>query len=116
MNSLEQLDILVAADSKINDIKIHIVSNEKDILHVERKQQQRAITNSMILIALNYGRKSRSFQDLSYALLDRNLLNTEYEKYLDKLRGLTIIGNWDKSEFHIITCYWDFLIKSRKRY
>jgi hypothetical protein len=116
VNFLEQLGILIASDSKINEIKIHTISNEKDLLHVERKQQQRAISNSMILIALTYGRKTRSFQDLSYALLDRSLLNTPYEKHLDKLRGLTIIGNWDKNEFYIITCYWDFLIKSRKRY
>lgn len=116
MNCLGQLDTLIASDTKINRIILHTISNEKDLLHVERKQQQRAITNSMIFIALTYGRKERSFQDLSYKILDRSLLHTEYEKYLDKLRGLTVIGNWQENEFYIITCYWDFIIKNRKRY
>jgi len=116
MRNIKQLDSLIANDNSILIKQLHIVSNEKDVLHVERKQQQRAITTNMMLLTLNYGTKKYSYQDIRYTLLDRNLLNTSYEKYSNKLRGLTIIGNWIDQEFYLITCYWDFLIKSRKRY
>jgi len=110
------LETLVEADPIINSDSIDILVNEKDPLHVERKQQQRAIDDNMILIALYYGRKERTYQDISYTIVDRSLLRTDYEKYLSKLRGLTIIGRWEKDKFHLITSYWNFFVKSRKRY
>lgn len=116
MKLSEQLHNIIVLDKTIIFKEINIISNDKDIMHVERKKQQRAITNDMILIALFYGKKSRSFQDTSYTVLDRSLFFSAYEKYIDKLRGLTIIGNWCEGEFYIITCYWNFLVKSRKRY
>lgn len=110
------LEALVSADPIINENTIELFDNEKDPLHVERKQQQRAIDNNMILIALHYGRKQRTYQDISYTIVDRSLKGTEYEKFLSKLRGLTIIGRWDGTKFNLITSYWNFLVKSRKRY
>jgi len=110
------LQTLVEADPIIKLDSIDILVNEKDPLHVKRKQQQRAIDDNMILIALYYGKKERTYQDISYTIVDRSLLGTDYEKYLSKLRGLTIIGRWDKDMFHLITSYWNFLVKSRKRY
>ena len=110
------LEALVSADPIINEDTIDLFENEKDPLHVERKQQQRAIDNNMILVALHYGRKQRTYQDISYTIVDRSLIGTEYEKFLSKLRGLTIIGRWEGKKFHLITSYWNFLVKSRKRY
>ena len=110
------LEELVSTDSTIKHDSIDVVVNEKDPLHFERKKQQRGIDNNMILIALFYGRKARTYQDISYTILDRCLKNTDYEKHLSKLRGLTIIGKWEENTFHIITSYWNFLVKSKKRY
>lgn len=110
------LEELVTSDPAIKHDCVDIIINEKDPLHVERKQQQRGIDDNMILIALHYGRKARTYQDTSYTLLDRSLVGTSYEKYMSKLRGLTIIGRWEDDVFHIITSYWNFLVKSRKRY
>jgi hypothetical protein len=120
MNS-QSLDLLVGSDKNIILKQLKYFENIKDKFHVERKQQQRAISLNMVLIALNYGDKKRSFQDVIYSLNDRCLLNTPYEKYLSKLRGLTIVGNWEYNEykdltFIIITCFWNYTIKSRKRF
>lgn len=112
----QDLSTLVYLDKNIKLKQLSFFNNVKDNLHVERKQQQRAISLDIILIALNYGDKKRSFQDTTYTLTDRMLINTVYEKYLSKLRGLTIVGNWVDSTFVIITCFWNYTIKSRKRY
>jgi hypothetical protein len=117
----QELNILVDSDKHIILKQFTFFENSKDDFHVIRKQQQRAISNNMILIALNYGVKNRSFQDMTYTITDRCLINTKYEKHLSKLRGLTIVGNWDKTQvdnnsFIIITCFWNYKVKSRKRY
>jgi hypothetical protein len=108
---------LVKQDSRIYECFEYYV-NTNDPLHVERKQQQRGITTSMLLIALYYGKRNRTYQDLSYTVLDKSLKGTIYEKYIDKLRGLTIIGGWDKerTKFTVITAYWNFVVKSKNRY
>lgn len=111
-----ELAVLISEDKKIDTTCLYYFVNEKDPLHVERKQQQRAINNNMILITLFYGIKKRSYQDLAYVITDRSLRNTIYEKYIDKLRGLTIIGCWNNNEFYIRTSFWSFIVKQRKRY
>lgn len=116
MSINEGLEILVSADPIINTNSIELYQSEKDPLHVARKQQQRAIDNNMVLIALYYGKKQRTYQDMSYTIIDRSLLGTRYEKFLSKLRGLTIIGRWEDNKFILITSYWNFLVKLRKRY
>lgn len=116
MNLNDGLEALVKADSIIKYNSIKILFNEKDPLHVKRRKQQRAIDDNMILIALYYGRKERTHNNISYTIIDRCLMGTEYEKYLSKLRGLTIIGIWENDKFFLITSFWNFIVKSKKRY
>jgi len=111
-----ELAALISNDEKIDASCLQYVVNDKDPLHVERKQQQRAINDDMVLIALFYGSKKRTYQDLAFTITDRSLRGTRYEKYLCKLRGLTIIGNWEDNEFHMRTSFWNFVVKQRKRY
>ena len=56
---------LVATDTKIKVKDFYVVVNEKDLNHLERKQQHRAISNDYILIAINYGIKSYTYNALS---------------------------------------------------
>lgn len=116
MNVRAELAALISEDEKIDTTCLCYVINEKDPLHVERKQQQRAINDDMILIALFYGSKKRTYQDLAYTITDRSLRGTPYEKYMCKLRGLTVIGNWIETKFYIRTSFWNFVVKQRKRY
>ena len=111
-----ELNNLVTNDRLIRSDCLYYVQNLKDPLHILRKKQQRAISDEMILIAIFYGLKKRTYQDWSYTITDRSLRGTPYEKFLDRLRGLTVIGNWEDKEFHMITSYWDFIVKQRKRY
>lgn len=116
MKNKQELNDLVYFDKNIKNTQLIFFCNSKDEAHVERKIQQRAISVQLILIALHYGVKRRSFNDITYTIIDRVLFKTPYEKYLSKLRGLTIVGNWENNSFVIITCYWNYIIKSRKRY
>lgn len=118
MSTHKEIEKIVAEDPAISPISLEFYDNNKDPYHVVRKQQQRAITNSMILIALHYGKRKYTFQDLSYTITDRSLVNTPYYKYVDKLRGLTVIGNNnpEAQKFIVVTAFWNFLVKSRKRY
>jgi len=111
-----KLAALISEDQKIDTDCLCYVVNEKDPLHVQRKKQQRAISTNMILIALFYGIKKRTYQDLAYTITDRSLYGTYYEKYICNLRGLTVIGNWKDNEFYITTSFWNFVVKQRKRY
>ena len=116
MTLRKELRALLDADSSLQYQSFEVVENPKDPNHLERKQQQRAISDEIILLCLNYGVKRRTYQDHSFTLTDRALFNTPYFKYADKLRGATIIGNWDESTFHVITSYWNFTVKQRKRF
>lgn len=114
--STDDLRCIVENDPKIVHKDFEIVENPKDPNHLERKQQQRAINEVHILIALNYGVMKRTFRDKAYTLTDRILMDSPYFKYVDKLRGLTVIGYWVDDIFHVITSYWDYTVKSRKRF
>jgi hypothetical protein len=118
MNLNKQINLLASLDPLIKYKQLEYFIAPKDRFHIIRNQQQRGITTNMILIALNYGAKKHSYQDVSYSITDRILLRSVYEKYLSKLRGLTIVGNWNetKDTFILITCFWNYTIKSRKRY
>jgi len=111
-----ELAALTFLDEKIDVDCLLYVVNDKDPLHVERKQQQRAINDTMVLVALYYGSKKRTYKDLAYTITDRSLRGTPYNKFIGKLRGLTIIGNWDDNKFHLRTSFWNFVVKQRKRY
>lgn len=119
MSLNKEINALANLDPLLINKQLEYFVAVKDELHVIRNQQQRAITTNMILIALNYGLRKHSYQDITYTLTDRSLINSKYEKYLSKLRGLTIVGNWDfnnADNFILITCFWNYTIKSRKRY
>ena len=111
--SIQQLSKL---DTKLNDLQYMFIESNHDPLHIERKQQQRAITDTAISICLCYGNKKRAIKAWNYTLTDRSLKDTPYKKHKDSLRGLTIIGNWEDNVFYIITAYWDFNIKKKNRY
>lgn len=115
MTFITKLKQLVKHDSDIAFDFIRVI-NDKDPNHVKRKQQQRAISDEAILVCLKHGVKKRTFGDLSFTLTDRSLADTKYSKYVDKLRGLTVIGNWERSTFFLITTFWNFNIKSHKRF
>lgn len=112
----DDIRCIVELDPKIVHRDYQIVENPKDPTHLARKQQQRAIKDEHILIALNYGVMKRTFRDRAYTLTDRILMDSPYFKYVDKLRGLTVIGYWKDDVFNVITSYWNYTIKSRKRF
>lgn len=112
-NSIKELS---KTDIKLQEIFYSFIESNHDPLHIERKQQQRAITDTAISICLAYGSKKRAIKAWNYTITDRSLKDTIYEKHSNSLRGLTIIGNWEDNVFHIITAYWDFHIKKKNRY
>ena len=112
--SKRQISLLTSIDPYIKDLSIKY-SKEKDQIHVQKRKQQRAITDEMIKIALIYGLKSWTYGKVKYVLTDRCLKSTLYYPFLDKLRGLTVIGDRQfNSECSILTTYWDTQVRSRK--
>lgn len=117
MSLREELQTLLEEDKSLAYTHFEVIENPRDPNHLERKQQQRAILDEIIILCLNYGIKRRTYQDHSLTLTDRGLFNTPYFKHIDKLRGATIIGHWDDvGVFHVITSYWNFTVKQRKRF
>lgn len=115
--SLQELNHLVSFDSNIqNNIINFNYNNKKDPNHLIRKQSQRAISYEMLLICLHYGSRKKTYNKYSYTLTDRCLYNSIYYKFLHKLRGLTIIGVWKKGQFTPITSYYNFNVRSVKRF
>ncbi len=113
---MKEIEKLTEQDTKLKTFNLVLVKPCKDTNHVIRKQQQRAINIEMIQLALNYGIKKYTYEHLSYTITDKCLSNTIYYKHINKLRGLCVVGYWQKDSFHIITTYWNFTIKKRKRY
>lgn len=116
MKTKKSIKNITSVDSKLQELCYNFIESNHDPLHIERKTQQRAITKEAIEICLAYGKKKRAIKAWNYSITDRSLHNTSYSKFKDSLRGLTIIGNWEQDTFYIITSYWDFNIKNRKRY
>lgn len=116
VNTNKSIKDIAIIDSKLFDLNYSFVESNHDPLHIQRKTQQRGISINAIEICLAYGVKKRAIKAWNYTLTDRSLTGTKYEKYIDSLRGLTIIGNWSNNTFYIITSYWDFHIKNKKRY
>jgi hypothetical protein len=78
----------------------------KDLHHLKRRQQQRAIPDVMLQIAMVYGIKSYNRGAALYTLTDRQLAKSPYAKYTQELRGLTVVCN-AKSTLDISTAYWN---------
>ena len=112
----ERLTQLIEDDVNIKIKNYLLVNNLKDPLHVQRKHQQRAIKEEYVIIALNYGVKTRTFGEVSYTIVDKSLINSPYSIYLSNLRGLTVIGIWRNNLFNLITSYWNYKVKSKKRF
>lgn len=82
---------------------------------MQRRQQQRAINNAMIQVALMYGRTSFNKGAMIFTLSDRALEQTPYAKFTDVLRGLTVVCLQAPSDPQILTAYWHEQIKRKVR-
>ncbi len=91
MKSCLDLKSLSEDDERLMNLEVDIVSKDIDPLHVERRMQQKAITPTMIKIAIAYGESHRHEGASIYRLGDKHLVNTRYSKHIDKLRGLKVV-------------------------
>lgn len=102
-----QLSLLLQNDLNIQKLGcITTVHNPKDFNHLERRQQQRAISLPMIKIALVYGSRQFSYGALTYTLTDKNLQKTPYQRFTDVLRGLRVVCVHGLPNPEIMTAYW----------
>ena len=116
MDTKKQLSLIVESD--INQDKIgtlRIAPKHKDSNHVQRRQQQRAISNAMIQVALMYGCKHYNKGAVIYTLTDRILRQTPYFRFTDTLRGLRVVCQNQLPEFQLLTAYWHEETKRRVR-
>lgn len=107
MDANKKLCQLIECDSNAESIgSLSPVHRRKDLNHLERRQQQRAISNAMITVALTYGKKKFSRGALVYTLNDRSLEHTPYQKFIDVLRGLRVVCLAGPPNPKILTAYW----------
>lgn len=116
MDANKKISRLVADDNHKSQIGSLIsVNRHKDINHLQRRQQQRAISNAMIQVALMYGKKGFSRGALIYTLDDRTLRHSPYCHFIDVLRGLTVVCLAGPPNPEILTAYWHEKTKRRVR-
>ena len=116
MDANKKISRIVANDDRWSDIGILVcVQRRKDTNHLQRRQQQRAISNVMIQVALMYGRKGFSRGATVFTLNDRSLRQTPYYKYIDVLRGLRVVCLAGPPNPEIITAYWHEKTKRKVR-
>ncbi|HIK28969.1 MAG: hypothetical protein N3E45_05115 [Oscillatoriaceae bacterium SKW80] len=116
METCRKISLIAKNDEHTREIGTLIsVRRRKDLNHLQRRQQQRAITNSMIQIALTYGCKSFSRGALIFTLNDRSLRGTPYYKYINVLRGLRVVCLVGPPNPKILTAYWHEKTKRRVR-
>jgi hypothetical protein len=116
MDTHKHIESLVLADGKIKQAKRFLTAYRvKDQNHLQRRQQQRAISDSMIEIALMYGKKRYNRGALLYALDDRTLKQSPYAQLTDRLRGLTIVCVQGCETPQVLTAYWHKAICRRVR-
>ena len=102
-----QLNLLLQNDLNIQKLGcITAVHNPKDTNHLERRQQQRAISLPMIKVALVYGSRQFSYGALTYTLTDKDLRKTPYQRFTDVLRGLRVVCVNGLPDPKIMTAYW----------
>jgi len=104
----DQFKQLVNTDERVIKGKLPVLQKSNDPDHYERRKQQRAITEEMVALCLSYGEKKRIRGALTYTILDKNLKDTRYQKYLSELRGLRVVLNKlnEDSLLGIHTVYW----------
>ncbi|WP_234488863.1 DUF4258 domain-containing protein [Oxynema sp. CENA135] len=114
MDANKKLTRLLERDSNCQAIgTISAVQRRKDRNHLERRQQQRAISNEMIKVALLYGKKGFSRGATVFTLNDRILAKTPYAKFIDLLRGLRVVCLDGPPDPKILTAYWHEATKRR---
>ena len=111
MKFQRQLHQLVNSDVVVQNLpEIDIFLSNKDRNHFNRRLQQRAINCDMIRLAIAYGKFEYFSKAQTWTLLDKNLLHTPYNKFIDKLRGLRIIAPncpWHDN-LRLSTAYWAY--------
>jgi hypothetical protein len=116
MDRKKQLCLIVESDTNKNKIgTLKIAPKHKDSNHVQRRQQQRAISNTMIQVALMYGRKHHYKGAVIYTLTDRILRQSPYFRFTDTLRGLRVVCQNQLPNFQLLTAYWHEETKRRVR-
>ena len=116
MSQKKQLDMIVENDSNKDKIgTLRIAPKHKDSNHVQRRQQQRAISNTMIQVALMYGRRHHYKGAVIYTLTDRILRQSPYFRFTDTLRGLRVVCQNQLPESQLLTAYWHEETKRRVR-
>jgi hypothetical protein len=115
MNTHKQIQQIAATDELL-DQAIAPIRKPKDLNHLQRRQQQRAISNDMIRVAIAYGQqRSDRHGAIVYTLSDRQLKTSPYAKFTDTLRGLQVICLQDFQTLQILTTYWNFDSKRKAR-
>ena len=117
MNTHKQIQQIAATDELLDQaIALTPIRNPKDHNHLQRRQQQRAISNDMIRVAIAYGQqRSDRHGAIVYTLSDRQLKTSPYAKFTDTLRGLQVICLQDLQTLQILTTYWNFDSKRKAR-
>ena len=117
MNTQKQIQQIASSDTLLQTvIDFSPVRKARDFNHLERRQQQRAITNDMIRVAIAYGQKRFDHHGaIVYTLCDRVLKFSPYAKFTDDLRGLQVICLHQASTPRVLTTYWNFNTKKRVR-
>lgn len=116
MDTKKQISLILESDANKNKIStLKIAPKQKDSNHVQRRQQQRAINNTMIQVALMYGRKHFYKGAVIYTLNDRILRQTPYFRFTDALRGLRVVCQNQLPDFQLLTAYWHEETKRRVR-
>ena len=116
MDTKKRISLIVESDSNKTKIgTLRIASKLKDSNHLERRQQQRAINDAMIKVALLYGRKHFNKQAVIFTLNDRILQQTPYCQFTDVLRGLRVVCLTVLPNPQILTAYWHEETKRRVR-
>lgn len=116
MDANREIGNLVARDRQINKIgNLVAVHRQKDINHLERRQQQRAISTAMIKVAVMYGKKGFSRGAIVFTLNDRILKWTPYYKFIDVLRGLRVVCLSAPPNPEVLTAYWHEETRRRAR-
>ncbi len=116
MSNKKQLNLILESDSNKSKIGIlRIAPCNKDSNHWQRRKQQRGINNTMIQVALMYGRKHFYKGAVIYTLNDRILKQTPYRHFTDALRGLRVVCLHGLPNPQILTSYWHSETKRRVR-
>lgn len=115
LNTMLSIHKLVEQDIRANSVQLVHINKDKDPSHVERRQQQRAISDELAQVALAYGTARWDRGSQIKTLNDRNLKKTIYQKYISKLRGLSVVYKEENSIYHLTTVCWNYNVKAKVR-